>query len=47
MAVLIHREIALSKLPEGGLEVQNPSLAVVEELSLKGTPDPRAVSSDT
>jgi hypothetical protein len=38
--VLIHREIALRKLTEGGLEVQNPSLAVVEELSLKGTPDP-------
>jgi hypothetical protein len=38
-AVLVHREIALSKLTEGGLEVQNPSLAVTEELSLKGTPD--------
>jgi hypothetical protein len=39
-AVLVHREIALSKLTEGGLEVQDPSLAVAEELSLKGTPDP-------
>jgi hypothetical protein len=39
-AVLVHREIALSKLTEGGLEVQNPSLAVAEELSLKDTPDP-------
>jgi hypothetical protein len=39
-AVLVHREIALSKLTKGGLEVQNPSMAVAEELSLKGTPDP-------
>jgi hypothetical protein len=37
--VLVHREIALSKLTEGGLEVQDPSLAVAKELSLKGTPD--------
>jgi hypothetical protein len=40
MAVLIHREIVLSKLSEGDLEVQNPSLAVAEKLSLKDTPDP-------
>jgi hypothetical protein len=33
-AVLVHREIALSKLMKGGLEVQNTSLAVAEELSL-------------
>jgi hypothetical protein len=39
-AVLVHREIALSKLTEGSLEVQNPSLAVAEELSLKSTLDP-------
>jgi hypothetical protein len=35
--ILVHREIALSKLAEGGLEVQDPSLAVSEELSLKCT----------
>jgi hypothetical protein len=38
--ILVHREIALSKLAESGLKVQNSSLAVAEELSLKGTPDP-------
>jgi hypothetical protein len=38
--VLIHREIAMSKLAEGSLKVQNSSLAVAEELSLKGTLDP-------
>jgi hypothetical protein len=38
--VLVHRDIILSKLTEGGLEVQDPSLAVAEELILKGTPDP-------
>jgi hypothetical protein len=39
-AVLVHREIALSKLAESGLEIQNPSMAVAKKLSLKGTPDP-------
>jgi hypothetical protein len=39
-AILVHREIALSKLAEGGLEIQNPGLAVAEKLGLKGTPDP-------
>jgi hypothetical protein len=39
-AVLVPREIALSKLTEGGLEVQDPSLAVAKKLSLEGTLDP-------
>jgi hypothetical protein len=39
-AVLIHREIALIKLAKSGLKVQDPSVAVAEELSLKCTPDP-------
>jgi hypothetical protein len=39
-AVLVHREIALSKLAKSGLKVQDPSLAVAKELCLKGTPDP-------
>jgi hypothetical protein len=37
--VLVHREIALSKPAESGLKVQDPSLAVAEELSLKSTLD--------
>jgi hypothetical protein len=40
MTVLVHRETALSKLAESGLKIQNPSLAIAEELSLKGTLDP-------
>jgi hypothetical protein len=39
MTVLIHRETALSKLAESSLKVQNSSLVVAEELSLKGTLD--------
>jgi hypothetical protein len=37
--VLVHREIALSKLVESGLKVHDPSLAVAEEMSLKSTLD--------
>jgi hypothetical protein len=39
-AVLVHREIALSKLAKGGLKIKNLGLAVAEKLGLKGTLDP-------
>jgi hypothetical protein len=36
-AILVHREIALSKLAEGGLEIQNPGLAIAENLASRAT----------